>query len=326
MHVHELESYRHAHAFTTADFRRESRTLQVIALTAVTMVVEVIVGWLSGSMALLADGWHMGSHVVALGITWAAYVHARRHADDAAFAFGTGKIGVLAGFTSAVLLAVVALLMAGESLGRLMAPVPIDYGQAMAVAAIGLAVNIASMLLLGHDEHGHEDKHHAHDHNMRAAALHVMADAVTSAAAILALAGAWLLDWRWLDPIAGLAGAALIGHWAWGLLRDGGRVLLDRSADDDTRNRVRAVVEADADNLVADLHVWPVAPDQFAAIVTVVTHYPHPPSHYKDLLRPIDGLVHVTIEVHAHPGAPCRPCPDMADRGCDPAVTRLPAG
>lgn len=313
MHVHALERYRHAHIFTAEDRARETRTLRVVILTALTMVVEVTTGWVSGSMALLADGWHMGSHVTALGITWGTYVYARRHTGDARFTFGTGKVGTLGGFTSAILLGIVSVAMGIESGMRLWEPVSIHYGEAMVVAVIGLGVNIASLFLLDEEGRGHHHDHdHNHDHNLRAAFLHVMADAVTSAGAILALAGGWLLGWYWLDPVAGGVGAVLVGSWVIGLARDSGAVLLDRNTDENLAQRVRTVVETDADNRVVDLHLITVGPDRFAVLLSVITHYPRPPSHYKALLRTMEEIVHTTVEVHTHPGLPCLPCSGLA--------------
>ncbi|MBB4284641.1 CDF family Co(II)/Ni(II) efflux transporter DmeF [Roseospira goensis] len=328
MHIHHLHEYRQDAALRqVADTGAgEQRTRWVIVLAAITMVVEITAGLLFNSMALLADGWHMASHVGALGITLAAYAYARRHADDARFTFGTGKVGVLGGYTSAIALGLVAVLMAWESATRLANPLPIAFDQAMLVAVIGLVVNLVSARLLHgagvshghghahahHHDHDHDHGHH-HDHNLRAAYFHVLADALTSVLAIAALLAGKLLGWVWMDALMGLVGAAVIGRWAWGLARDSGRLLLDGAFDPARADAIRSALEADADNRVAELHVWSVGPGAWAVIATVVTHTPRPPSHYKALLAYQPDLVHVTVEVHPGPGAPCLPL-DLGDR------------
>jgi cation diffusion facilitator family transporter len=275
----------------------------------------LIAGWLTGSMALLADGWHMGSHAAALGIAAYAYAFARRHEADPRFTFGTGKVSSLAGYTSALLLAGGALWMLGASLGRLIDPLPIHYGEALLVAALGLAVNLLSAWLLGHGgpdhdhdhAHGHVHDHdHAHadhaelqqDHNLRAAYLHVIADALTSVLAIVALGLGMAYGWAFLDPLMGIIGAALISRWAWGLARDSARDLLDAGDHSAIANQVRAAIESDADNQVADLHIWRVGPAGRACIVSLVTHQPRPVEHYRALLDAIPSLLHVTVEVN----------------------------
>ncbi|MCP5367225.1 MAG: CDF family Co(II)/Ni(II) efflux transporter DmeF [Hyphomicrobiales bacterium] len=326
MHIHTLDDWRHDHVYVDeAAGRGERRTRLVIALTAVMMVAEIAAGLAFGSLALLADGWHMATHAAALGITALAYWYARRHARSRRFTFGTGKVGVLGGYTSAVILAGVALAMVWAAAGRLLDPVAIRFDEAMAVAALGLAVNLLSAWLLRHDhdhnhhhghhdhDHGHHDHDHGHghvdarDHNLRAAFLHVLADAVTSVAAIVALLAGKVLGWVWLDPVVAVAGAAVIGVWAWGLMRDSGRVLLDGAVPEALRRKVTAAIEGDADNRVADLHLWRVGPRHLAAIVSVVTHRPRPPAHYKALLRRVPGLCHVTVEVEPCVGDPCLP-------------------
>ncbi|WP_165356312.1 CDF family Co(II)/Ni(II) efflux transporter DmeF [Sphingosinicella sp. BN140058] len=304
----------HSHRFGQEDTRRsERRTLLVVGLTVVMMLAEIIGGALTGSMALLADGWHMGSHAAAIGLAAFAYRFARRHAHDRRFSFGTGKVGPLAGFASAIVLGLIALAMAYESAQRLLTPLRIEYSEAMIVAAIGLIVNLASAALLGGDHHHHdsgevgeedhdhhdygEPGHHHHDHNLRAAYVHVLADAMTSLLAILALAGGSWLGLFWLDPVIGIVGAGVILWWSWGLIRGSGRVLLDVEASQRTADRIRAKLEADADNRIIDLHLWQVGTGHLALIVSVLTHHPRPPAHYKALLRNIDHLAHVTIEV-----------------------------
>lgn len=310
MHKHSTATWQHGHSFGQDRPRAgERRTLIVLLLTAATMAVEITAGLAFGSVALLADGLHMGSHAAALGISAIAYAYARRHATDRRFAFGTGKVNALAGYTGAVLLAAFALAMAWESVHRLLAPVPIDFGWAIAVAVAGLAVNLASVLILGIHDHGHDhdhahhDHHHDHDHphghdlNLRSAYLHVLADALTSVLAIAALlAGLFLGAW-WMDPLMGLIGAALVTRWSWGLLRDSSRILLDHQAPEPILRAVREAIEGVADNRLYDLHVWSVAPGSYAAAIGVVTHAPRPPEHYKALIPPALGLAHVTVEV-----------------------------
>ncbi|MCO6415826.1 CDF family Co(II)/Ni(II) efflux transporter DmeF [Siccirubricoccus sp. KC 17139] len=320
-----MDTWRHGHTFGQDRPREgERRTLLVLLLTAVTMVVEIGAGLAFGSVALLADGLHMGSHAAALGISAFAYAYARRHAASPRFAFGTGKVNALAGYTGAVLLAAFALAMVWESVARLLDPVPIAFGWAIAVAVVGLAVNAVSVLLLGvhdhghdhgrhhghgdHDEHDHghghgrhdhDHDHHAHGHdlNLRSAYLHVLADALTSVLAIAALlAGLFLGAW-WMDPLMGFLGAALVTRWSWGLLRDTSRILLDHQAPEPVLRGVREAIERVADNRLYDLHVWSVAPGVHAAAIGVVTHTPRPPEHYKALIPAEFGVAHVTVEV-----------------------------
>lgn len=303
------EERRHEHVFGQDRPRPgERRTRIVIGLTAVTMVVEIAAGLRFGSMALLADGLHMASHTAALGISAFAYAWVRKHAADARFSFGAGKMNALAGFAGAVLLAGFAILMAWESVGRLLSPVPVAFGQAIAVAVLGLLVNAASALVLTHEdgEHDHEQEQehghdHGHDHTLRSAYLHVLADAFTSLLAIGALLGGVLLDWRFLDPLMGIVGAAVITRWSVGLLRDSGHVLLDRQAPDALLAGIRAAVEARAGDHVTDLHVWRISPQGWAAIVSVVSADPLTPDGYRALLPEDLGLAHVAVEVH-----PCR--------------------
>ena len=308
MHVEDLSRHVHNHRFAgAAEQDSERRTLLVVALTGAMMVAEIIAGVVTGSMALLADGWHMGSHFAALGLAAFAYAFARRHAHDRRFTFGTGKVSPLAGFASAIVLGLIAIAMAFESAQRLIDPVAIDFTTALIVAAVGLGVNLGSALLLsgghdhhhhyehdGHDDHGHD---HHHDHNLRAAYVHVLADALTSLLAIVALAGGALLGLRWLDPVMGLVGAGVILWWSWGLIRRSSRVLLDMEANAATAEAIRSLIEADSDNRVADLHLWQVGTGHLALIVSVVTHHPRPPEHYRALLASIGSLSHVTVEV-----------------------------
>lgn len=320
----EPNPWQHPHVFGQ-DRRRpgESRTLIVIVLTATMMVVEVAAGLVFGSMALLADGLHMASHAAALGISAFAYIYSRRHAHDPRFSFGTGKVNALGGFAGAVLLLVFALVMAWESVERVAFPVAIAFNQAIFVAFLGLLVNGVSMWILGHhgghhhgnahDDydrqhadggghggvHGHRHDHH-HDHALRSAYLHVLADALTSLLAIFALLTAKYFGLIWMDPLMGIVGAALIVRWSYGLLRDSGGVLLDRQAPAEVREHIRAAIGRDAGNLIGDLHVWAIGPKIYSAIVSIATRDPKPPEHYKRLIPPELGVVHVTIEVHCH--------------------------
>jgi cation diffusion facilitator family transporter len=275
----------------------------VIVLTSVTMVVEIVCGLLFGSMALLADGWHMASHASALGITALAYYLARKHQDDSRFTFGTGKIGDLAGYSSALLLALIALYMAYESVRRLTDPVPIHFDQAILVAAVGLFVNLSSAVILkerhvhGEGDHGPDHAHH-HDHNLRAAYLHVIADGLTSILAVVALVIGKFWGLVFLDPMMGVVGAAFISRWAYGLLRDSGRVLLDYDCDGGLTSRIRQTLEQEDGVKVGDLHVWRLGPGHHSAVVSVTTREPVRPEDLKDRLCAIPTLSHVTIEVN----------------------------
>lgn len=310
MHVHTLEKFRHSHEFSVINEKGERRTQYVLVITAVTMTAEVIAGTVFGSMALLADGWHMGTHVAAFTITIFAYRYARKHADSPAYAFGTGKVSVLGAFASAVALAIVALVMLMESVLRLIDPHVIQFNQAIAVASIGLLVNIVCALLLkedhGHD-HGHEHEHHRqrHDHNLRAAYVHVLADALTSVFAIVALVSGKYFGWNWFDPVMGIVGAIIITRWAYGLLKQTSPILLDASIEKDYQSAIEETVEKDSDNRIADIHVWKVGPNDYAAIISLVTHYPKPTDHYRTLLSGFHRLSHVTIEVNQGLGDPC---------------------
>jgi cation diffusion facilitator family transporter len=306
MHTHKVEHWQHEHDFSVLHEHGERRTLQVLLLTATMMVVEVVAGVIYGSMALLADGWHMGTHAAAFMITVFAYRYARRYSASPAFAFGTGKVSVLGGFASAVALAVVALVMMAESAQRLFTPHVIHFNEAIGVAVLGLAINIISALLL-QDHHVHEshNHHHVHDHNLKAAYLHVLADALTSVLAIIALASGKYFGWNWLDPVMGMVGAAVITRWSYGLLRETGPVLLDESIDEHYKTLIRQRIEDDADNRVTDLHVWKVGPAHYAVILSLVTQYPQPPQHYKALLADLDRLSHITVEANQCAGGSC---------------------
>lgn len=297
MHEHSLEKWQHNHDFAVKNEKGERRTFYVLILTAITMVVEIIAGSVYGSMALLADGWHMGTHVAAFMITIFAYRFSRKHADDPAFAFGTGKVNVLGGFASAVALAVVALVMLIESLSRIVDPHAIAFNQAIAVACIGLFINLVSAFLLKND-HSHHHHGHDHDHNLRAAYLHVIADAMTSVLAIIALVSGKYLGWNWLDPVMGIVGAIIITRWSYGLLKQTGPILLDGSIEEKYQRAVKETIEKGADNLITDIHIWKVGANHYAAIISLVTHQPQSTGHYKTLLRDFHKLSHITIEVN----------------------------
>lgn len=298
MHRTDHSQFRKAHDFVPDFSHAERRTRIVIGITAAMMVVEIAVGLMSHSMALLADGWHMSTHVIAFLITAVAYYLARRHAANAWFSFGTGKIGVLGGFTSAVVLAIVAFLMAGESVHRLFTPLTIHFNEAIAIGCLGLLVNLGCAVLLGdHDQKSGGGSAHHRDLNLRAAYFHVLADAFTSVLAILALTGGKFLGWAWLDPVVGIVGSGVVFSWAYSLVRDTSGILLDRTPpSSDLPDQIRRVVESDGDSLVTDLHVWQVGIGKFAAMISVVAHQPKSSDSYRELLRERDELVHVTIE------------------------------
>lgn len=305
--------WRHHHRFHSgAAATAERRTTAVVALTLAMMVAEIIAGTLTNSMALLADGLHMSTHAAALGIAAFAYWYARKHADDPRYTFGTGKVGALAGFTSAILLAVVAVGMVWESVSRLSETQEIAFDEALWVAVLGLVVNVVSALILGHGhghghDHGHDHghgqdhrhHHHAHheDHNLRAAYVHVITDALTSVLAIIALLAGRYAGWWWLDPLMGVAGAIVIVVWAVKLMSNAGAVLLDRNTDRGLEREVLDALEDDGESRVSDLHLWQVGPGHWAAVISVVTSQPREPQHYKDRLAGVHELSHTTVEV-----------------------------
>jgi cation diffusion facilitator family transporter len=300
MHSHSIDQWKHDHVFLGSQHaRNERRTWVVVALTAIMMVGEIMAGWLSGSMALLADGWHMATHAVALGIAGLAYLFARQHAQSSRFSFGTGKFGDLAAFASAIILAMIAVQVAYESVVRLVHPVPITYREAISV--LGLAVNLLSAWLL-RDTHGHHHDHgHSHhDNNLRAAYVHVLADAATSILAIAGLVVAMSAQWVWADPAVGLIGSIVIASWAYGLIRSCGAVLLDVSADKNLESVIRDRLETKGDR-VTDLHVWQVGPGHRAAVISVISDQPQAPADYKGRLGGLRGLSHATIEVETCP-------------------------
>src|ERR1700704_3158054 len=322
MHSHSLDPWTHDHVFLGPKHdRNERRTWFVVALTAVMMVGEIAAGSLFGSMALLADGWHMGTHPWAPGVGAAAYLFARQHARNSRFAFGTGKFGDLAAFSSAIILSLIAVQIFYESVIRLVHPVAIAYGEAIAVAALGLGVNLVSAWLLrdshDHDHHGHGHSHGSsqgsshdsspghrhHDNNLRAAYIHVLADAATSVLAIAALVIAMYSQWVWADPAVGIIGSLVIASWAFGLIRDSGAVLLDVSVDKNLEAVIRDRLETRGDRVI-DLHLWQVGPGHRAAVIAVLSDDPLPSATYKRRLGGLRGLSHVTIEVEVCPHAP----------------------
>ena len=296
----------HDHVFLGAAHDQNARrTRWVVALTAGMMALEIVAGYSTGSMALLADGFHMATHAGALGVAALAYSYARRHAQDRRFTFGTGKIGDLAGFATALVLALVALGIGTESVDRLLSPVSVHYAEAIWIAILGLIVNIASVFLLGHghgdghdhhDDHGHDHGHH-HDNNLRSAYFHVLADALTSVLAIVALLTGLYLGWRWMDPFMGIVGAIVIARWSWGLLRDTGLVLVDAAVNPSLEDEIREAIE-DGETSITDLHVWRVGPGKFAAIVSLIARHPLAPADYAARVVVHEELVHVTVEPH----------------------------
>ena len=295
MHTESIERWSHDHTFGQDRKKSaEHRTLIVIAITLVTMAVEIAAGIAFGSMALLADGLHMGSHVSALAISAFAYYFTRRHAKDARFNFGTGKVSSLAGFASAVVLVLFALVMAWESVARFISPVAIGFDQAIFVAVLGLIVNGICLLILG----GHGHSHGHPDHNFRSAYLHVLADALTSLLAIFSLLAGKYLAQGWLDPFMGAVGAALVVRWSWGLLHSSARVLLDMQAPEELREGIRKAIESEGDHRISDMHVWSVGPGLYAAELAIVSSRPLETAGYYDLLSKNLGIVHITVETH----------------------------
>jgi cation diffusion facilitator family transporter len=305
----------HDHLFLGRDHQTaERRTWAVIVLCTVMMIAEIIGGALFGSLALIADGLHMSTHAGALLLAALAYTYARKYANDRRFSFGTGKFGDLAGYSSAIVLAMIALLIGYEAVSRMLYPIPISFNEAIPIAVLGLAVNLVSAWLLyggAHHDHGHDHTHahtHAHDHaahhrdnNMRAAVVHVMADAAVSVLVIVGLVLARAFGWLWMDPLAGFIGALVIANWAVGLLRDTGGILLDRTPDPRMAEQVRDMIEAEGDQ-VTDLHLWRLGPGHLGAIVSVATTGNREAAHYRRRLAGFADLSHVTVEVqHTQP-------------------------
>lgn len=315
---HSVADWQHNHDFFTHNDAGERSTRIVLILTLVTMVAEILAGTVYGSMALLADGWHMGTHAAAFLITLFAYRYALKHKDNPAFTFGTGKVGVLGGFASAVALGLVALIMAIESAMRLISPHEIAFNEAILVAVIGLSVNLLSAFLLKdhhHHHHGHGDHHdhlhdhehqehhdhhqaHGHhDHNLRAAYLHVLADALTSVLAIAALLAGKFMGLNWLDPVIGILGALIIARWALGLVRDTAPVLLDATGSKSQRDKIKALVASVPDHGISDLHIWRISADHRACILGLVSHSPKDAGYFVDRIQSELGFHHVTVEI-----------------------------
>jgi cation diffusion facilitator family transporter len=324
MHTESIAQWQHTHIFGQDKIRSgERRTLIVIIITALMMVAEVAAGLAFGSMALFADGIHMGSHMVGLGISFLAYIYARKYAHSQRFSFGTGKVNALAGYSSAIFLVIIALYMGYESIHRMINPVTIEYNQAILVAVIGLVVNGASIFILGEKEHTHDhleehDNNHDHaesehehdydqsgrkhakgaDHNLKAAYLHVLTDAMTSVLAIIALLGAKYFKLNWMDPLMGVVGAILVIRWSWGLIQGTIKVLLDHQIPAEIQKRITTILEGYKDTKVSDLHIWSIGPGIYSSEIGIVTKYPDSPDTYKALIPEDTGVVHATVEVH----------------------------
>lgn len=322
MYTDTIAKWQHTHIFGQDQIKSgEKRTLFVIIMTGFMMVGEITTGIIFGSMALTADGIHMGSHMLGLGITFFAYIYARRHAGDLRFSFGTGKVNALAGYTSALVLIFIALFMAYESIVRIINPVEIHYNQAIIVAVIGLIVNGISIVILGENGHAHGHDHgehipqehgehspagraHAHpnvDHNLKAAYTHVLTDALTSILAIIALLTAKFLHLVWMDPIMGIVGAILVIRWSVGLIQGTIVVLLDHQIAVKMRDRIVGILESYKDTKVSDLHIWSIGPGIYSSEISLITKYPDSPDNYKNLIPLETGVVHSTVEIHCCP-------------------------
>jgi len=305
MHTHSIDDFRHPHVFLgDSHERNERKTWAVIVICAAMMVAEIVGGVWFGSVALIADGLHMSTHAGALLIAALAYTYSRRYVNDERLTFGTGKFGDLAAFTSAIALAMIALLIGYESMDRFVTPVPIAFNQAIPIAVLGLGVNLLSALLLRDDDHHHAHDHahsngHAHvhrDHNLRAAFVHVLADAAVSVLVIVGLVAGRFFGWIWMDPLMGLVATAVILSWSWTLIRSSGAILLDVCPDPALARKVAVRLEQGSDR-VSDLHLWRLGPGHLAAVISIVTHDPRSPEQYKRRLSGLAGLSHVTIEV-----------------------------
>lgn len=283
----------HQHNFSGSSNQEEKKTWIVITITAIMMVAEIFWGIVFGSMALLADGLHMATHVAAFGIAIFAYRYARKHVLSSKFTFGTGKVSVLGGFASSVALAIVALIMAIESIHRLIEPQTIQYNQAIIIAFVGLVINGVCAVILHSSSHHH---HHHHDHNLKAAYMHVIADTLTSILAIVGLFFAKYLNWVFMDAIMGIVGALVITKWAYGLLKETSPILLD-AANNKVSEKIKNIIEADYDNLIVDFHLWYVGPNKFSLILSIITNNPKEIAHYQDLLKEIPEVSHITIEL-----------------------------
>jgi cation diffusion facilitator family transporter len=311
VHQDQIELWQHRHTFNVDKQHIEKRTSAVVVITFIMMIAEILFGWLTNSMALLADGWHMGTHAFALGLSLVAYMLARKHAENLRFTFGTWKIEILGAYSSAMVLGMVAVTMVYISVERLLHPLSIHYNEALIVACIGLVVNVvcAVILNIGHKPHSHGQHHHpgntaahqSHSHedlNLKSAYLHVIADALTSVFAIGAITGAKYLAFTWLDPLMGIVGAVLISRWAFLLLRDSGKILLDHEVESPLSLEIREHIEADGDTRICDLHLWKVADSKYACIISLVTGKKYSLEDYKKRLEDIHELAHITIEIN----------------------------
>ena len=312
MHNKQIELWQHYHTFNVEKKSVEKRTLIVVIVTFVTMIAEILFGWITNSMALLADGWHMGTHAFALGVSLIAYITARKYAKDHRFTFGTWKIEILGAYTSAIVLGMVGAIMIFSSIERIINPLSIQYNQALFVAIFGLLINIICAVILNFDGHSHEHDHHHHegdehahhednhdDLNFKSAYLHVVADALTSVLAIAALLGAKYFQLNWLDPFIGIVGACLILRWSFLLLKDTGGILLEHEMDNPVLDEIRDTIEADGDSKISDLHLWKVAQNKYACIVSVVTGRNYSTEEYKARLSKVHELAHITIEINS---------------------------
>jgi cation diffusion facilitator family transporter len=311
MHNEHIELWQHQHTFNIEKKAIEKRTLIVVIITFVTMIAEILFGWLTNSMALLADGWHMGTHAFALGVSLIAYIMARKYAKDHRFTFGTWKIEILGAYTSAIVLGLVGVIIIFSSVERIISPLNIHYNQALFVAVLGLLVNLVCAVILNggghsheHEHHHHgedEHSHHKHDHedlNLKSAYLHVVADALTSVLAIAALLGAKYFELNWLDPFMGIVGAGLVMRWSFLLLKDTGGILLEREMDNPIVNEIKSEIESDGDSKISDLHIWKVAQNKYSCIVSLVTARKFSIEDYKARLNKVHELAHITIEIN----------------------------
>jgi cation diffusion facilitator family transporter len=311
MHNEQIELWQHHHIFNVEKKTIEKRTLIVVIVTFITMIAEILFGWISNSMALLADGWHMGTHAFALGVSLIAYIMARKYAKDETFTFGTWKIEILGAYTSAIVLGIVGVIMIFSSVERIINPLNIHYNQALFVAILGLLVNLVCAIILNSGGHSHEDdhhhikddehSHHKHNHedlNLKSAYLHVVADALTSVLAIVALLGAKYFEINWLDPFMGIVGAGLIIRWSFLLLKDTGGILLEREMDNPIVNEIKNEIECDGDSKISDLHIWKVAQNKYSCIIALVTGGKYSIEEYKTRLNKVHKLAHITVEIN----------------------------
>lgn len=305
MHLKDIEEYKHLHDFHDVKESNIKKVSFVVIITMVTMIAEIICGWIFNSMALLSDGWHMTTHASALGITLFTYFIARKHKDDARYAFGTWKVEILGAYTSAILLGIVGIYVIYSSLVRIFNPADIHYNEALVVAVIGLAVNILCAVILSYDEHEHanihhhdgHEHHHDHDLNIKSAYLHVLADALTSVFAIAALLCAKLLQLNMLDPLMGIVSSALIFKWSYGLLKETSTILLDKDKNEELINEIKTIIESNGDTKISDLHLWKVGQNKYGCIISLVAACHKSLDEYKESLKDVHELAHVSIEM-----------------------------